>query len=61
MKEFENIKERIMDLDGALKDDEKEEVRVLMVDIIVGLEKIAHKKEWNLHYVLGLGKDARKE
>ena len=53
MKEFEKIKERIVDLDRTLKDGEKEEVGVLMADIVVCLKKIAHKKEWNLYYVLG--------
>ena len=32
-----------------------------MVDIIVGLEKIAHKNEWNLHYVLGEARERCKK
>ncbi|MEK6922294.1 MAG: hypothetical protein AABX08_00660 [Nanoarchaeota archaeon] len=54
MKDFET--KVVKKFEVALNSGEKEKVRALMVEIIVGLEKIVHKKKRSLHCMLG---DAR--
>lgn len=61
MKEFENIKIMMSQLEQALNKKKLERIRNLMINIIVGLEKICHKKDMNIHYVLGEARERCKK